>query len=340
MTSVLGTQTSRTAAALRRAAVRASLAPSIHNTQPWRFVVGRDYLEIHADWDRQLRVLDPRGRQLIISCGCAVFNARVSLAAAGQHVAVERLAGAGTGDLLARLTVGGTARGPAAIAELEPAVDIRRTNRRQFGDEPVPPQVIAELVAAARAEEADLIPIVQPQDRVLVASLNQQADRQEVEDPAYRAELRAWTTDDPRRLDGVPAYAVPYAGAGATNSEPLPLRVFDTRGMGWLPSDSNSGSDQCLLLLGTRDDGPADWLRAGEALERVLLEIARLGYAASPLTQVIEVARTHELLREHLRLRMRPDVLLRVGRAPETVPTRRRRLVEVLVDVTTDGDPV
>ncbi|MEJ7705137.1 MAG: hypothetical protein WKF47_16480 [Geodermatophilaceae bacterium] len=73
------------AQAVRRAAVRATMAPSIHNTQPWRFTLNQSSLEIHADWNRRLRVLDPRGRQLLISCGCATFNARVALAAAGYE---------------------------------------------------------------------------------------------------------------------------------------------------------------------------------------------------------------------------------------------------------------
>ncbi|HEX8768431.1 MAG TPA: hypothetical protein VF714_08680, partial [Jatrophihabitans sp.] len=69
--------------ALRRAAVRATLAPSVHNTQPWRLVIGAGRLEIHGDFSRQLRLQDPTSRQLIISCGCALLNARVSLAADG-----------------------------------------------------------------------------------------------------------------------------------------------------------------------------------------------------------------------------------------------------------------
>jgi hypothetical protein len=56
----------------------------VHNTQPWRFVLEDGALQVHADPARQLQVLDPTRRQLLISCGCAVFNARVSLAASGQ----------------------------------------------------------------------------------------------------------------------------------------------------------------------------------------------------------------------------------------------------------------
>ena len=81
-----------------------------------------------------------------------------------------------------------------------------------------------------------------------------------------------------------------------------------------------------------RDDAAA-WARAGEALERVLLEITRHGYAASPLTQAIEVAHTRELLRSELSLPGHPQLLLRVGRAPAVSSTRRRPLTDVLTVV-------
>jgi hypothetical protein len=130
----------------------------------------------------------------------------------------------------------------------------------------------------------------------------------------------------------VPAMAVPHVDAGANDD--LPIRDFDSSGMGWLPVETRSSMDQCLLLLGTLDDEPAAWLRAGEALERVWLEITRRGYTASPLTQVIEVARTHELLPLELQLVMHPHVLLRVGRAPNTPASGRRPLQDVLVEST------
>ena len=81
------------ATVLRRAAERAVLAPSVHNTQPWTFVLRRDSLEIHADPSRQLTVLDPRGRQLMISLGCALFHARVAIAASGHDARRRALSG-------------------------------------------------------------------------------------------------------------------------------------------------------------------------------------------------------------------------------------------------------
>ena len=311
----------------RRAVASAARAPSIHNTQPWRFVLRAGVLEVHADRARWLRVLDPRTRQLTISCGCAVLNARVSLAAAGINLTVDRHRDPSRPDLVARLFATGGV-GDHELARLAGAIESRHTNRRRFEPEPVEESIVDALVAAARHEGATLVPVVREEHRAAVARLSQVADRFELADPAYRAELRQWTTDDPRRPDGVPAQAVPRVDG--TDQDEIPLRDFDSAGMGWLPGDTHSSSHQTLLLLTTERDDEDAWLRAGEALERVLLELTMHGYSASPLTQIIEVPHTHQLLRAELGLSGHPQLLLRAGRAPAVAPTRRRGLEDVL----------
>jgi hypothetical protein len=135
------------ATALRRAAVRAVLAPSVHNTQPWRLRITPDRLDIHTDRSRQLKVLDPTSRQMLISCGCALMNARVALAGAGLHVQVQRNPHPLYDDLLASITI---TDGPAdeALAALDPVIEVRQTNRRHFDDERVPDDVMSALQEA------------------------------------------------------------------------------------------------------------------------------------------------------------------------------------------------
>lgn len=315
-------------AALRRAVVRATLAPSVHNTQPWRFVLTDGGIEIYADRSRKLHVLDPHQRQLMISCGCALMNARISLAGAGVAVDVHRFPDPAQPAFVARITANPVAAVDRGLAALDSAIEQRRTNRREFIGEPVPDEFVDAIVEAGAREGAEVFVVRDLGHRIDVASLSQRADSIENADPAYRAELRAWTSDDPTRPDGVPAFAVPHVDAGAEDD--IPIRDFDTRGMGWLPTRTRSTMNQCLLLLGSDSDGPQAWLTTGEALERMLLEIARGGFAASPLTQVVEVTYTNEMLRQRLNLDMHPHVLLRVGHAPETPQTRRRRLIDVI----------
>jgi hypothetical protein len=311
-----------------RAAARGVLAPSVHNTQPWRFVISRGRLELHADRQRQLHVLDPRGRQLMISCGCALFNVRVALAAAGYDARVDRFPDPDRPDLLARVSLPPQNSHGIRIAALDAAIERRRTNRRRFFERGVPPDTLHRLSEAAQEEAAELFEVTAPEHRLAVARLSRQADTVELTDPAYRAELRAWTTADPHRGDGVLVTTIPHVDAGAADD--LPMRDFDTGGQGWLPVDTDSSHDQCLLLLGTLDDDRMAWLRAGEALERVWLELTRQGFVASLLTQIIEVRQTHELLRQELDLAMHPHLLMRVGQAPGTPPSPRRPVTDVI----------
>src|SRR5689334_3639641 len=174
MTTATDTDVART---LRRAAIRATRAPSVHNTQPWRFVVRDGGLDIVADWSRRLTVLDPRGRQLLMSCGCAVMNARVSLAAAGYGVTVERFGDRSRPDLVARIVPSGAWDPQPMLARLEPAIDTRQTNRRQFIDEPVPDDVIHILRAAAHMEGTELFQVTREEHRMSLATLSQLADK-------------------------------------------------------------------------------------------------------------------------------------------------------------------
>ncbi|HZY75036.1 MAG TPA: nitroreductase family protein [Jatrophihabitantaceae bacterium] len=317
---------------LRRAAGRAVLAPSVHNTQPWRLALRDDSLELRADRDRGLPALDPTGRQLVISCGCALFNARVALAATGCESRTTLLPDPAQPDLLARVEIRprwGVRGSPLAF--LDEAIETRRTNRREFTTETLPAELLECLVRAAAAERSELVLIRAADQRRTVAELSRRALAIENADAAYRAELDAWMTDDPTRDDGVQAMSVPRHDADSPDE--LPLREFDSSGVGWLPALTHSTSEQCLLLVGNVADDVRGWLSTGQALERVLLEIARAGYAASPFTQVVEVPSLRAELRAGLGLDMWPHVLLRVGHAPPTPPTRRRPLSAVLLEI-------
>lgn len=307
--------------ALERAADLAVLAPSVHNTQPWRIVMHLDRMELRADWSRQLGALDPQGRALFQSVGAALFNARVALAAEDWAVQVERLPVPSDPDLLAVVhPVAG--RPDGALAALAPVIEQRRTNRRHYSPEPVPDDVVRLLTAAAVAEESTLVPVLQEGHRRLVARLTQQADEAQNASPAYRAELRRWTTRPAGAGDGVPGSVVPHVDGGP--GEDVPLRDFDTQGGGALPPGHGSAAEQTLVLLTTQEDDPGSWLRSGEALQRVLLELTRLGWAASPVTQAIEVPVTRTRLRSALTWDAHPQMLLRIGRAEPTGPVPRR----------------
>jgi hypothetical protein len=237
-------------------------------------------------------------------------------------------------DLAARITVGPAGATEDELSQLGPLIDLRQTNRRQFADDALPEAVLDALVVSA-VKESSLLRVVRDEaERQTLGRLSQAADAAQIVDPRYRAELRAWTTTDTARLDGVRAAVVPHVDGSAQDD--MPIRDFDTSGSGWLPASTTPNKHQSLLVLGTDSDGPPSWLRAGEALERIWLEITQIGYVASLFTQVIEVPALRAQLREQLRLMMQPAVVIRVGRAPWTAPSLRRHVADVIDDAASD----
>ena len=222
-------------------------------------------------------------------------------------------------------------------------IDRRRTNRRAFADEPLPERLIDDLAGAVRTEGALLFPITRAEHRLATARLSQLAEPIEHKDPEYLAELRAWTTDDPRRRDGVQAATVPYpagdSGRTAAARGGRQCRCAASTSAAWAGCRPRASPalDQTTAAAVLRVDEPSGWLRTGEALEHVWLELTRHGYWASPLTQVVEVAETHESCARNSGLDANPEILLRVGRAPETVRTRRRDPAEVIVEADWTG---
>jgi nitroreductase len=308
-------------AALEAAVDRAVLAPSVHNTQPWTFVLGPDRVEVRADRSRQLTVIDPLGRELVQSVGAAVFNLRVALSARGWAVAVDRFPRPDDLDLLA--VVHAVEGAPDAdLARYDAAIPRRHTNRRPLTGDPLPGDLLRELATLAAAEDTVLAPVLREDHRHLVARLTQQADELQNADRAYRAEIRRWTNRPTEEGDGVPVYAVPRVDG--LSSVDLPQRDFDTRGEGRLPAGPDDGPERTLVLLATRTDHPADWLRCGEALQHVLLELTRRGWVASPVTQAVEVPLTRTQLRAALTWDAHPQVLLRIGHADDLVAAPRR----------------
>ena len=315
--------------ALEEAADLAMQAPSVHNTQPWVIELQRDRLVLRADRSRQLTAMDPLGRELVVSVGAALLNARVALAARGWVAAVDRLPDPEDPDLLAVICpVEGTPE--PGLAELAPAVGRRRTNRRRFTADELPDRLLRRLASLVQDEGATLVPVISDEHRRLVSRLTQQADGLQNADPAYRAELRRWTTRSYAHGDGVPAESVPHVTG--REREELPLRDFDSRGSGGLPPRTDPEVPQALLLLATAADDALSWLRSGEALEHLLLELTRNDWVASPVTQAVEVPLTRTQLRSALTWDAHPQMLLRIGRAEPTPRSPRRRRSEVVVN--------
>jgi nitroreductase len=303
-----------TASVLSEAAKVAVAAPSIFNTQPWRWQVIPSGLRLWASRDRQLLIADPDGRMLTISCGVALHHARIALAAAGHTAAVDRLPDPGDEDLLAEIKLGGPHAPSALEARLLEAIPRRRTDRRAFSRDAVPGKVAHALVEAAEDQGAHLH-LVHKDQIAALAFAAVHADALQLSDPDYRKELIRWTNRPSWAGDGVP---VPTAVERAPRS--VPVRDFAPFGGPVQPAGDRTDHGALYALIFTDEDTPLAWLHAGEALSAVLLAATATGLGTAPISDVTELAVTREQLRRMLSGIGYPQMAVRIGHAPAGNP--------------------
>ncbi|MEV4536642.1 nitroreductase [Asanoa sp. NPDC049518] len=315
-----------------RDAVSASLyAPSILNTQPWRWSLRGTRLELIRDPDRRLEAVDPSGRMAMISCGTALHHVRVTLAARGHAVSVRRLPAGDPADLLATLEITGSADASAGDVELARAIRHRRSDRRPIvATSRVDDGVIAALAAAATREGSTLFRVGDT-ERPYLGTAVDEAQRTEQSDPAYHRELAAWTV---RRPSGG---GVSFESLVSPVPRPVAVRDFADDGETGLFPGFGDDRFADYLIVATSSDTPADRLRAGEATSAVWLTATARDLAMSVMSDVVEVPATRSLISRLLADRAEPQLVLRTGPQGQPVPpppASHRALDEVL-----DEDP-
>lgn len=308
----------------------ANRAPSVHNSQPWRWRIGPSSIHLFADPERALPATDPEGRDLRVSCGAALHHLRVALLAAGQGARVHRLPDPAHPLHLAAIEPHPDQPTPDDLARTR-AIENRRTDRRVFSTWPVPVEMLAVLQAAAAREGALLKILDHPSDRYAVARLVEHAAVEQALTPGTAQETAAWSGRSRGAREGVPAANVPAEPAGS-----VPIRHFagSEQPQSLLGRDEDDGT--VVALLATPGDGAVEQLQAGEALSAVLLEATRFGLATDPNSQPLEVRATRaELGVSLLDGGAEPQVLLRIGWAPMSatpVPRTGRRPVTDTID--------
>lgn len=309
---------------MRAVLTLATQAPSMHNTQPWRWRVGPDNLSLFADPSRHLRHADPDRRGLLVSCGATLHHCTVALAAMGWHSRLERLPDPADPHHLASFTVGAQPPGELDVT-LAGAIGRRRTDRRTYSSWPVPWGNIA-LMGARAARAGVMLRQIEPSPRL--NALITDAAEAHAYDQDYLAELTAWSG---RRgsVAGIPARNIPAPQPGA----PLAARVFPGEGLPQpdaRPADDNG----VVLVLGTEQDDDLARLRAGEVTSLVLLSATAMGLASCPITEPLEIPETREAVRSDVFGGSGyPQMLMRFGWAPVNAeplpPTPRRPLLDV-----------
>ena len=257
-------------------------APSLLNTQPWRFIVDCGAIHVYADRSRQLMALDPNGRELTMSCGAAILYLRIAARHMGWEPTVLPFPVSEETDLLAAVTFQPGHR-PGGDDRLFQALALRRTNRHAFTDEAVPAEASHEMTQAVADEGAVLHVFDGPAEKTTLSRLVAAGIIDQGQDHDVIAEIELWLrpAKDPRRdgvLDTAQGMWDRHASMRTTSSAVATYK-------GDLIREASA-----VLVLSTPSDQPTDWLAAGQALARALLVAAARGLAASYANEPVEVA--------------------------------------------------
>jgi|SRR5215208_261523 hypothetical protein len=309
----------------------AMLAPSRYNTQPWLFWAQGDTVGLCADRTRALPIVDPENRELTMSCGAALFHLRVALGRFGYAYSVEPFPNRWNPDLLALVRLGAMRDPTEEEAALFHTMFVRRTNRMLFEEREVPEGILSALETAASKEGARLYLVKDKGTREKVAQLIYEGSRLQWADEHFRRELADWVR--PNRTDsrdGMPGGAVGF-GELMSMMWPAFASAFE-------PGHNRAAKDRLLAteapvlaVLATEDNTRAEWLLAGQALSRVLLRAGAEGMSASFLSQPIEVRALRSRLIDALGAAGHPQLIFRMGYAPEVRPTPRRSATELTI---------
>lgn len=319
----------------------AILAPSGHNAQPWLFkIVGNNVIEVYADRSRALPLVDPDDRELIISCGAALYHLRLAANHFGIADEVQLLPDKNNNpDLLARVGLKdddnkGTIKKQAERdAPLFEAITKRRSNRSPFENTRLPDDLLASLKDSANTNGAWLDVIDDDESKKnTLADLISQGDRIQLSDKRFRRELAAWIHPNrSRSQDGMPGYAHGIISDIASHLGPFLIRTFDI-GKGQAAKDKELASGSpVLVVLGTDADDPMNWIQTGQALARILLQARAKNVWTTFMNQPIEVPELRPKLLQALgRASGFPQLLMRMGYGKEVKPTPRREIDDVI----------
>ncbi|MCX4781564.1 Acg family FMN-binding oxidoreductase [Streptomyces sp. NBC_01264] len=309
----------------------AVMAPSMHNAQPWKFLFrpASGSIELYGDPGRAMPLADPDHRALHLGCAAALFNLRVSAAWAGRGANVRVLPDRDDPWLLAAVDLKDPEPKDRDLGALHPAIRRRHSSRFPFSEEEIPPALLDGLQAAALLEGCRLlVPDAWHTDTVL--GLIHDSEHREEMDLAVAAETMAWThtgtPDQQTRPDGIPVHAFGPKHTGRGGGVRDFGRSQHIPGRAWAAFERNPH----IALLGTSGDRPEDWMRAGQALQRVLLQATADGLVTSMTSQPLEWPELRWTVRDPGSAMNHVQMVIRLGYGPQGPATPRRPVAEVL----------
>ena len=316
-------------AALMQELVRyATLAPSSHNTQCWKFRVQDRAITIEPDLSRRCPVVDPDEHHLFVSLGCAAENLAHAALAHGLQ-AETRFDAAGAGSI----EVAFEATQPRESL-LYRAIPNRQCTRGDYDGSSLSAEEMRLLLLAGNGDGVQLLLLTEPRQMEQVLEYVVAGDTAQLTDPVFVAELMSWirfSADEAIRTgDGL------YSGASGNPSVP---RWLGSLAMHWVLAPA-SENDRCarqvrnsagIAVFASATNDKAHWVEVGRCYERFALQATALGIRNAFMNQPVEVGSIRPQFAAMLDLGShRPDLVVRFGRGP-ALPSSMRRPVQAVL---------
>lgn len=281
-----------TATGVDRILLAAAMAPSSHNTQPWRFRVDSQKVDLIGDTSRTMGKADPRLRELHVSLGCALENAAIAAANAGTPVVVEQVPGA-PGSLFATLRFAEEGAEAGADGNLAAALPVRRTNRSAYDQKrALAPATLAALGSLA-SENVRVKWLTDSDARARFSELSVKATEEHIVDIEIQRDSHLWyrmsRSDAEKYRDGITVH-----GANLPGAISLVLGLFpptpDSFDAGWAKAtrDTHCGTAPAFGILVVEKAGDRNaWVEAGRTYQRIQLAATLQGISTHPISQAL-----------------------------------------------------
>ncbi len=310
----------------------ATLAPSGHNTQPWKFSIKENSIRIFPDFTRNLPVVDPDHRELYISLGCALENLVIAARYAGYDSEVEYFpAGESEECLLVNLK-----RIKAAEDNiLFQAIPERHTNRREYNGQQIPTADLKKLEAVPKEKGVNSLVLTEQKTIEQIIELVKEGNNIQMNDDAFMDELISWIrfsdAEAEKHRDGLTSRAMGRSPAPGWIGR-LFMRLFVSAKSQSKADEKNIRSSSALLLVVSEKNDKKSWVDVGRSFERIALTLTALNIKNAHLNQPCEVPQLKMQLQQHLELgSAHPQLLLRIGYAEPLPHSPRRPVEEVLI---------
>jgi hypothetical protein len=308
----------------------AVLAPSNHNTQPWKFRIHDDSLDVNIDKSSALNFIDPHFRQLAISCGAAIGMFEVAAKYFGYEPIVKMIMDETETGVVANITLGQKIASDPHNIRLFKAILLRQTNRRFFAETPVAKQVLKSCRDLSADNGVEISYITEQENKIRVANLSEVAIRHQHDQPWYRREFASRLRSNGSEKTGMSSFGF-YSINLPTFLARFIMDLFNTgKSSAVFNRRKILDGSPAIAIFATELDEQESWLNTGKALSLVLLELCSQGLTASYLNQAIEVDNLRPQLARIVSSRGFPQLMIRIGQAQGVKSSQRKDIDKVL----------